>query len=309
MLFATTCSFLFLIPTFLSENAVNPTARQREPAATLWSFDELQARLGTPDLRLLDVRSKTDYDRGHLPGAVWVDTKRAATLALQPNGLFDKRAWDFWISGLGLTPEIRQVRIVDGGRQLEAARIWWLLTYLGVANVGLVDGNVWLWRKEGRPMTTEIPKIERASFPIVFQEDRLAIRQDVLKALKSPETQIVDARSPKEFTGEFKLSRRGGRIPRAKRLEWTELVDQDGRFTPLDTVRGQVSKLIPRPTDPVVIYCQVGLRASVGAFTLERLEIRPRLYFRGWLDWGNTDDTPIAPEKPNEEAPRKDPSP
>lgn len=263
-------------------------------AARLVTFDELRPRLEQPGLRLLDVRSRADYDQGHLPGAVWVDTRTAPALAGRPGGLDDRDAWAAWLAPLGIGPKVTEVLIVDGARQFEAARVWWLLTYLGVPNVGLVDGNVPLWVQQGRPMTTTVSPVSPSNLAISLRRDRLATREDVLGALKGGTARVVDARSVAEHTGERKASKRGGHIPTACLLEWTELVAEDGRFLSTTAVRERLATLGIKPDEAVITHCQVGGRAAVAAFAIERLGVSTRNYFLGWSDWGNAENTPIA---------------
>ena len=113
---------------------------QPKSAAVLMTFDALQEQLSAPSLRLLDARPRADYVKAHIPGAVWVDAKAVEKLAARPGGLEDKDAWQAWIAPLGITPQTK-VLIYDAHRQLDAARLWWLLSYLGVEKVGLIDGS------------------------------------------------------------------------------------------------------------------------------------------------------------------------
>lgn len=268
-----------------------------QSAAALVSFDDLQGRLNEPELRLLDARAKDDYDEGHLPGAVWLDVKAAEKLAAEPGGLDDRQAWNDWIRNLGLKPNAKVV-IYDDNRQLDAARAWWLLGYLGVDHVALLDGGFPLWKHQDRPVTAEAPKIQPADFPVAFRRDWRATRDEVLEALESKSATIVDARSEAEFQGTRKLSKRGGRIPGACHVEWTELVDKDGRFLPLDELRAKFADAKLKEGESVITHCQGGGRASVDAFVLRRLGLPARNYYLGWSDWGNTDDAPIETDAP-----------
>jgi thiosulfate/3-mercaptopyruvate sulfurtransferase len=263
------------------------------PFARLCSFDDLQTRLGDPNLRLHDARPRAEYDKGHIPGAVWVHTKAAAALASRPGGLTDRAAWEAWTAPLALGPET-DVLVYDGDRQLDAARTWWLLGYLGVAHVSLVDGNFPLWAKQGRPTTTEAPAIEPRAFPVRFRKGRHATRAEVLEALKGGQARVIDARSLEEYTGTKAVSKRGGHIPGACRLEWTDLVDQDGRFLDPVVLRSKLEALGVAPGQPVITHCQGGGRASVDAFVLERLGHPARNYYLGWSDWGNAEELPVA---------------
>lgn len=259
---------------------------------TLISFPQLELRLGDPSVRLLDCRARADYEKGHRPGAVWVDAKAIEQKAARPGALHDPDAWRSWIDGLAIGPE-SVVYVYDANRQLDAARIWFLLRYLGVPRVGLVDGGYPLWEKEGRPVETQSTRLAPRPYPIRFQPRILAERSDVLAALKEGSAKVLDARSDEEHSGAAKKSKRAGRIPRACHLEWTNLVDADGRFLSRDDLRAKVEKSGIRPSDEVLTHCQGGGRASVNAFALELLGIRARNYYLGWSDWGNADDVPV----------------
>ena len=202
------------------------------------TFDELQERLGEPGLRLLDARPRADYDKGHIPGAVWVDAKAVEKMAAKPGALADRAAWESWIAPLGIGPET-DVLVYDANRQLDAARLWWLLGYLGVEKVGLIDGNFPLWAEQGRPVTAEVPKVEPRPFKVTFRDDRHATKDEVLAAIRSKSALIVDARSTGEYTGAKKLSKRGGHVPTACSLEWNNLVDEDGRFLDESALRAK----------------------------------------------------------------------
>jgi thiosulfate/3-mercaptopyruvate sulfurtransferase len=271
---------------------IAPATDPNERGCKLVSFDELQKRFGDKDVRVLDARPKSDYDKGHIPGAVWVDAKAVENLAAKPGALSDRAAWEEWIAPLGIDQNSHVV-IYDSRRQLDAARLWWLLRYLGVGQVGLINGGYPLWEKQGRPTSQAVPQVTPARFSIQFQKDRLAERQDVLAALKKGGLRVIDARTSGEFTGEERRSKHGGRVPAACHLEWATLVDQDGRFLDEKALREKLASAGVTPGEPIITHCQGGGRASVDAFVFERLGFPTRNYYLGWSDWGNVDDTPI----------------
>jgi thiosulfate/3-mercaptopyruvate sulfurtransferase len=269
-----------------------PGSEPTNSSAWLVSFNDLERRLDEPNLRLLDARPRAEYDKGHIPGALWVDVKAVEKLAAQHGALNDRGVWESWIEPLGIGPQTR-ILIYDAHRQLDAARLWWLLGYLGVDHVGLVNGGFPLWLKEQRPVTVETRRVDPRRFPVGFRSDRLATRSDVLEALKQRKGLVVDARSDAEHTGATKRSKRGGRIPTACPLEWTRLVDADGRFLDEPLLKAMLVKAGIRAGEPIITHCQGGGRASVDAFVFERLGFPTRNYYLGWSDWGNADDTPV----------------
>ncbi|QEH38694.1 3-mercaptopyruvate sulfurtransferase [Aquisphaera giovannonii] len=272
--------------------ADGPPAPRSAPA--LLSHDALQKRLGDAGLRILDARPKAEYEAGHIPGAVWVDGKAAQALAAKPGGLEDREAWQAWLAPLSIGPGT-EVVVYDGKRQLDAARAWWLLRYLGVDRAGLLDGNFPLWKRSDRPVGTEAPaSLPPSTFRVAFRKDRHATREDVLEALKAKSDRIIDARSDGEFAGTEKHSKRAGHIPGACHVEWTNLVDKDGRFLPPDALREKLAAQGVKPGEPVIAHCQGGGRASVDTFALERLGLPARNYYLGWSDWGNAEETPVS---------------
>ncbi len=265
------------------------------PAAMLVSFDVLQRDLGSPTIRILDVRSKEDYDAGHIPGAVRVDRQEAEVLAKRSGGLEDRSAWADWIKPLGIEPG-DTVLVYDDNRQKDAARFWWLLSYLGVEPVGLIDGGFALWKEQDRPVSMEATRAQPHAFPVELQDERYATRRTVLEAIRSASTRVIDARSHAEYAGETVLSKRGGHVPEACHLEWSNLVDEQGRFQPPAKLKELVAKSGVKPGQAVITHCQGGGRASVDAFVFERLGHKAANYYPGWSDWGNADDVPIEGE-------------
>src|SRR5262249_16191227 len=173
----------------------------------------------------------------------------------------------------------------------------WLLSYLGVKRVGLLDGSFPLWATEKRPVTAEVPSVEPKPFTVAFRADRHATRDEVLSALSSKSDTILDARSDGEYTGAEKRSKRAGHVPTPCHREGNNLVDKDGRFLDERAVRAKLAKAGVRSGEPVITHCQGGGRASVNAFVLERLGFKARNYYLGWSDWGNADDTPVKVEE------------
>ncbi|MDX2038937.1 MAG: rhodanese-like domain-containing protein [Isosphaeraceae bacterium] len=266
------------------------------PIPALVSHDELERRLGDPKLRLLDVRPAGEYAAGHIPGAVHVDAKAATALGAKPGGLTNVKAWEDWVEPFAIGPDT-EVLVYGGKTVTDTARIWWLLRYVGVERAGMVDGNFQLWTDKKRPTSTEIAKPTPIRFAVRFDRSRLAEKGDVLSAIESGSTHVVDARSIGEYTGEKSMSKRGGHIPSACRLEWSDLVDAQGRFLAAEVLAERAKQAGIEAGKPAITHCQSGGRASVNAFVLERMGIPVRNYYLGWSEWGNAEASPIVEGK------------
>jgi thiosulfate/3-mercaptopyruvate sulfurtransferase len=247
--------------------------------------------------RILDVRSKDKYQAGHIPDAVWIDHDRWANE--YANDL-DEAGWETVLGKLGITPDTRVV-IYDDARFNHAARIWWLLRSVGVRDVRLLNGGWQGWRESGGAVSKDEPKIAQVRARVALDPQRKAIKGQVLEAIKNKRSQIIDARSEAEFCGIDKKAKRGGAIPGAIHLEWSDAIDaKTGRFKSADELTRWFKNAGIDLNRPSISYCQSGGRAAVMAFTLELMGAKDvRNYYKSWAEWGNADDTPIVtPKKP-----------
>ena len=105
----------------------------------LIDVDQLQRKLDDKTLRVLDVRSQAEYAKGHIPGAVRVDVAEWKNLAAADNGFRDAIGWTKNVSLLGLEKEMHVA--VYGSKLSDAARIWWLLKYVGVKDASILNGG------------------------------------------------------------------------------------------------------------------------------------------------------------------------
>lgn len=249
-------------------------------------------------LVILDARKKEAYQQSHIPGARWVD--HDAWKSALGDGT-DASGWNRRIGELGIRGD-SEVVVYDDAAGLLAARIWWLLRYWGVNRARLLNGGWTAWQAAGLPTQTETPPpVEAAAFAATAQTRRLATKEQILASLPDHSLQIIDTRSEDEFCGiDRKENKRGGAIPGAKHLVWSDLIDPaTGRFKSPEDLRRLIEQAGIDLDKPLASYCQTGGRASVMAFGLELLGARdPRNYYRSWSEWGNTDGLPVVvPEK------------
>jgi thiosulfate/3-mercaptopyruvate sulfurtransferase len=248
----------------------------------------------TIEINVLDVRERSKYDQGHVPGAYWID--HAAWAAAFGDGSDDKR-WGYMISDLGIGSQSKVV-IYDDGTAKDAARIWWILRYWGIEEPQLLNGGWTGWTTGKFPVETEPHLPEMAGYVAIPHAKQLATKDQLLGGLKSRSLQIVDARSEAEFCGTAKLkNKRAGSIPGAKHLEWSELIEKETqRFKPPAEIRELFERAGIDVEQPTATHCQSGGRSSVMAFALELMGGKQvRNYYRGWSEWGNADDTLIVP--------------
>jgi thiosulfate/3-mercaptopyruvate sulfurtransferase len=243
---------------------------------------------------ILDVRKQEVYDQGHLPGARRVDhdTWKAAF----GDGK-DVEGWSKRIGDLGMAMDSKVV-VYDDLASKDAARIWWILRFWGLDDVRLLNGGWKTWTAKKLPTTADEPKPAK---PAVFHAkscfERLVTMDQVVDMLNGDRLQIIDARSHDEFCGiDKKKNKRAGAIPGAKHLEWSDLIDEaTDRFKSPQQLRRLFDEAGIDLAQPTASHCQSGGRASVMVFGLELMGAKDaRNYHRGWSEWGNSEDTPIA---------------
>ena len=249
---------------------------------------------------VLDARPRDAYDAGHVPGAAHVPHGEWEKAFHADEGR-DVAAWAERIAALGVMSS-KPVVVYDDNLSKDAARIWWILRYFGVKQVRLLNGGWNGWADAGLPVSTDSPEIAPSDFRPAPRPSLLQGTADVLGAVKGGSgVQVVDARSEAEHCGDDPLKNaRAGAIPGARHLEWSDLLDKEtARFKPAEDLQRLFAEAGIDPTRPTVTHCQSGGRASVMAFGLELMGgDRVSNYYRGWSEWGNSDETPV--EMPEE---------
>lgn len=249
------------------------------------------------EFRILDARAKEKYEAGHVPGAVWVDHE-AWSKAFAAGQ--DPQAWAKKIGALGIG-NATKVLVYDDAKQKDAARIWWILRYWGVKDARLLNGGWTAYQKTGQPVSKTTPTLQNTDFRVAtLNAARLADKDRVLGILKDKKVQIIDTRSEGEYCGDDKLkNKRGGHIPGALHLEWSEAIDpQTHRFKSASDLQKLLNEAGIDLARPTVAHCQTGGRSSVMVFTLELMGANDVAnYYRGWSEWGNESGTPVDQKK------------
>ncbi len=238
----------------------------------------------------LDTRPPTAYQAGHIPGALSVSASAWSRRFIESR---DPEVWGRFLGDLGLSPD-REI-IVYGSNWTESARVWWILRYWEFAQVRIMNGPFSAWIAAGGKPTTDQPMPTPVKLRLT-PTTRWVDKQELLESIKESSVQIVDVRTEKEYRGETGGSARSGSIPGAKHLEWTEFIDpKTQRLKPSVSIAQLLKETGIDLTRPTVTYCHAGGRSSVSAFVLELMGGQAvRNYLRGWSEWGESPDTPVA---------------
>ncbi|GBC95940.1 Putative thiosulfate sulfurtransferase [bacterium HR16] len=284
----------------------------------LVSTEWVQQHLGDPDIRLVEVDvDTTAYDSGHIPGAIGFNWQTQLQHQVRRD-IITREEFEQLLGESGIGNEHTVVLYGDNNNWF-AAYAFWLFTIYGHEKLYLMDGGRKKWVAENRPLTTERPNYARTQYRA--KEPNLHLRAfstQVMQALNSPRVALVDVRSPQEFTGEViappgmtETAQRGGHIPGAVNIPWSQAVNEDGTFKSADELRALYAGKGVTPDKQVIAYCRIGERSSHTWFVLRYLLGYPdvRNYDGSWTEWGNLVGAPIERELPTVTASTEAPCP
>lgn len=270
----------------------------------LVSTEWVAEHLNDDSIRIVEVdENPALYAEAHIPGAIGFDWQKD----LQDPVLRDfLTAEDFGelLGANGISNDHTVVLYGDRNNWF-AAYTYWYLRYYGHNKVKLVNGPREKWIAEGRETTTDLPTYPATKFEVKPGDDSIrAYREDVLGAIGNG-TSIVDVRSPQEFSGELisppgyeqEGAQRGGHVPGAASVPWSQAVQEDGTFKPADELRELYGSkgVIGEDGRPIIAYCRIGERSAHTWFVLQELLGEPdvRNYDGSWTEWGNLVGVPV----------------
>ena len=239
---------------------------------------------------LLDARSKAQYEKGHLPSALWVDADAWRQLSFEPQGLSNVSAWSAKLGALGIKSD--STVVVYGDALPNTARIWWLLRYAGIKKAAVLDGGNKAWEAIAGQVTTDVAKPKPTDPEIDFDRSLLAELDDVVAT--RGECAVIDARSASEFSGARGIGSRVGHIPSATHLDWTEFVDDKGKLLKKEEIVKLLESKGCSIDSPMITHCQTGGRSSVVALALEAAGSKQiRNYYKGWSEYAGALTQPV----------------
>ncbi len=268
---------------------------------TLITPAALAARLNEPALIIFDCRfSLADTERGrrtyaeaHIPGAIYVHLNEDLCGPIIPGAtgrhpLPDVGAFARQLGEWGVGPGVQVVAYDDTGGSI-AARLWWMLRWLGHEAAAVLDGGWDAWAAEGYPTSsTEERQREGRSFTPRPRPEMLADAAHVCETRKTYEERLFDSRTPERYRGEHEpIDPIAGRIPMAHNAPHADTLTPNGRFRPADELRAHFEALLEDvfPED-AVFYCGSGVTAARNLLAMLHAGLGDgKLYAGSWSEW------------------------
>ena len=270
----------------------------------LVSTDWVAQHLDDPNVKLVEVDVDTEaYDQGHIKGAVgWNWTTQLNDIVQRD--ILSQADFEKLLSESGIKAEDTFILYGDNNNWF-AAFAFWQAKLNGHKDVRLMNGGRKKWIEiENREVTTDKPSVAATSYKVT-QRDEASVRSmqpAVRQFMDQKAGNLVDVRSPAEFTGEIiappglqETAQRGGHIPEAANIPWSKAVNEDGTFKSADELASLYEGAGVTKDKPTIAYCRIGERSSHTWFVLKYLLGYPevRNYDGSWTEWGSMVGQPI----------------
>lgn len=242
---------------------------------------------------------KEDYERAHIPGAVFFDVDAVSDHANPLPHMFpDAEQFGRDVGALGLS-NADTIVVYDSGSWVAAPRAWWMFLAFGHANVRVLDGGLKKWIAEGHPVQGGNKMTKPETFKATFDARRVRSIEQMVANVASRAEQVIDARAKERFEGSVPEPRPGlrvGHIPGARSLPYNLLIDAaTATMKPLDDLRAAFTGAGVDLERPIATSCGSGVSAAVLTLALYRLGVEnPALYDGSWSEWGMQDGPALA---------------
>lgn len=259
--------------------------------------------LDSPGLCIIDARydlgdveaGRSAWLEGHIPGAVHLDLHRDLSGTPGEHGgrhpLPDLEQMTDVFGAAGVGPDSRVV-VYDAETGMFAARVWWMLRYLGFEAVQVLDGGFRAWKSGNHPVSTDPAPARSTVFVPDVRPEMLASRDEVMAALGNDAVLIIDARSGERYRGEVAaFDPVAGHIPGAVNFPYGANL-QDGRLRPPAELAQLYLQVAAAPE--TIAYCGSGVSAALDVLAIAEAGLpMPRLYAGSWSDWSSYGDAPV----------------
>jgi thiosulfate/3-mercaptopyruvate sulfurtransferase len=275
---------------------------------TLISPENLAAHVADPAWVIFDCRhdlanlsaGRTGYAAGHIRGARFADVEHDLAGAKNGrNGRHPLPAIDDFLSFLRAAgvDESSQVVAYDAQGGIYAARLWWMLNWIGHPRVAVLDGGLPRWLSEGRPVSQELPATGHGSIRAQAVHWPSADAAAVESNLSDARHLVIDARAPERYRGETEpLDRVAGHIPGALNRFYQRNLNAEGRFKPAHDLRAEFQELVGTSDPTQIIHsCGSGVTACHNLLAMEIAGLHgSALYPGSWSEWSSDPARPVA---------------
>jgi len=264
----------------------------------------LKSHIEDDDLVIIDCRFSLQdpiygdkaYKEAHIPKAISVNLDKDLAGEKGEHGgrhpLPNMKDFVEFMESLGVSNNTT-VLIYDDGDLAAPSRLWWMLKYIGIDKVYLLEGGITAWKtSQGRVTAEEYRGKAKGKIDINFKEEMKCSMDYVKENLRSNDVVIIDSRAKERYLGLVEpMDKKAGHIPGAKNYDWT-LNFKEGKVLPLEELKSRFEKV--KDYKEVIVHCGSGVTGCANVLILEEIGIPSRLYVGSWSDWSSYDENPVA---------------
>jgi thiosulfate/3-mercaptopyruvate sulfurtransferase len=254
------------------------------------------------NVKLIEVDVDTaSYEKGHIQNAIGWNWQTDLNDRVRRD-IIDPRTFAELNRRAGITNDDTVVLYGDNNNWFAAWALW-QYKYHGHQHVKLINGGRKKWELENRPLTTEKPDFPKSNYYIPPSDESIrAYRGEVESVLGKQDVNLIDVRSPDEYTGKIiappgmtETAQRAGHIPGAINVPWAKTANEDGTFKSPTELRKLYAEAGVNFARPTIAYCRIGERSSHTWFVLKYLlgVENVKNYDGSWTEWGNLVGAPI----------------
>ena len=276
---------------------------------TIISPDSLKQHLGDPDWVVIDCRFSLDdpgqgwreYQESHIPGALYAHLDRDLSGEIVPgetgrHPLPEPQEFVDMLSSWGIDHRV-QVVAYDARGGAIAARLWWMLRWMGHDQAAVLEGGWPAWQRAGYEVNEEVSSRKERQFKAELRPE-LFVEVDFVNRIRENDAYLlVDARDGERYRGEEEpIDPVAGHIPGAVSAPYVENLTQEERFRSSGELRSKYERILAgRSPEQVVFYCGSGVTSAHHLIAMVHAGYElPRLYPGSWSEWITDPDRPVA---------------
>lgn len=281
---------------FLATSVVFAAGKVQPLVSTQWVADNMKS------VKIIDV-SKKGYAKGHIPGAIQIKWGSEVFAPETDHMVLGLAEIERVMGKMGVTPADRIVLYDGDGKPHHVMRVYWTLKYWNFPKVSVMDGGIALWRKEKRPVTTEVNKTSRTNVEVQYPANtriRAMYSPDIISALATGKAVIVDSRSEVFYNGQkYSLNKwvRSGHVTGAVNVPTLNSLNADKTFKSVAELEAMYEKAGVTADKSIITYCDTGVLASHAWFVMSELlgYKNVKVYDGSMREYANMFDTPMEP--------------
>lgn len=275
---------------------------------TIISVEDLNKNINNQDWFVFDCRfmlkdpegGLKKFNKGHIPGAQYADMdKDLASPVTSVSGRHPLPNPDELIKKLQLwgVSNSSQIICYDDMSGAFAARMWWLLKWLGHEDIAVLDGGLDMWTAAGLELETDVKKRPTGSFNGQANNDMRVDIEVVQTELSQQKISLLDARSAERFTAkDTKTDPVAGHVPGAMSFPFSGNLTKQGVFLSKDELRNRFAATVHNSENKEVInMCGSGVTACHNLLAMRVADLpMTRLFVGSWSEWIKDDSRPVA---------------